>query len=111
MIQMAPRTPKGLLDEAKIHAAFQLSLLLKGIFALSELVAGIGTYFVTQQFLVDLVDAITKAELTEDLRDFFANHLLETAQKLSVSERHFAAFYLEDGDKSIEDLDRDILTF
>lgn len=81
-------------EERKVHLAFEISLLLKGAFALAEIVGGIAVYFVTRQFLLDLVNAATQEELTEDPRDFIANHLLLGAQSLSIGARHFAAFYL-----------------
>ena len=85
---------KKLFDAKNIHVAFEMSLILKGMFALAEIVAGIFAYFITTQFLLDLVQAVTRTELTEDPRDFVANYLLHAAQGLSVSSQHFAAFYL-----------------
>ena len=70
------------------------SLTLKGAFALAEIAASIFAYVVTTQFLLDLVHAVTRTELTEDPRDFVANYLLHAAQDMSVSSQHFAAFYL-----------------
>jgi uncharacterized membrane protein len=83
-----------LFDEKNVHAAFEISLVLKGAFSLGEIVAGAFTYFVTQQFLHDLANAITRTELTEDPHDFIANYLLQGAQNLSISSQHFAALYL-----------------
>lgn len=77
-----------------MHAAFEVSLVLKGAFALAEMLAGLLTYLVTPQFVLDLVQTITRTELTEDARDFVARHLLHAAQDISVSSQHFAAFYL-----------------
>ncbi len=85
---------KKLLDEKNVHVAFEISLALKGAFALVEIVAGIFAYFVTRQFLLDVMHAITQTELTEDPRDFVANYLLHAAQGLSVSSQYFTAFYL-----------------
>jgi uncharacterized membrane protein len=84
----------GVLDEGNIHLAFEVSLVLKGVFAVAEIVAGIGVYFVTQQFVFKIVERITREELLEDPRDWVATHLFQAAQHLSVSGRHFAAFYL-----------------
>lgn len=81
-------------DEKNVHVAFEISLTIKGAFALAEIVAGIFAYVVTTQFVLDFVDAITRTELTEDHQDFVANYLLHAAQGLSVSSKHFAAFYL-----------------
>lgn len=88
------RDAKKSFDERKVHLVFEISLLLKGAFALAEIVGGIVAYFVTRQFLLDLVNVVTQEELIEDPRDFIANHLLVGAQNLSIGGRHFAAFYL-----------------
>ena len=85
---------KKLFSENNVHVAFEISLTLKGVFALAEIAAGIFAYFVTTQFLLDLVQAITRTELMEDPRDFVANYLLHAAQGLSVSSQHFTAYYL-----------------
>lgn len=85
---------KKLFDEKNVHLAFEISLMLKGVFALAEIAVGIFAYVVTRQFLLDMVHAITRTELTEDPRDFVANYLLHAAQSLSVSSQHFTAFYL-----------------
>ena len=85
---------KKLLDEKNVHVAFEISLALKGAFAVAEIAASIFAYVVTKQFLLDLVRAITWMELSEDPRDFVANYLIHTAQNLSVSSQNFAAFYL-----------------
>lgn len=85
---------KKLFDEKSVHFAFEISLIFKGAFALAEIASSIFAYFVTTQFLLDLVNVITRTELTEDPRDFIANYLLHAAQGLSVSSQQFAAFYL-----------------
>lgn len=85
---------KKLLDEKNVHVVFEISLMIKAVFALAEIATGIFAYFVTRQFLLDLVHAITQTEFTEDPRDFVANYLLHAAQGLSVSSQHFTAFYL-----------------
>ena len=85
---------KQLLDKANVHAAFRMSLVLKGAIALTEVAAGFLAYLVTPQFVLNLVQTITRTELTEDPRDFVANQLLHAAQGMSVSGQRFAAFYL-----------------
>jgi uncharacterized membrane protein len=85
---------KTMLDEKSVHATFAISLILKGAFALAEIVASILAYIVTGEVLVDVVRAITQTELTEDPRDVLANYLLQGAQHLSVSDQHFTALYL-----------------
>jgi uncharacterized membrane protein len=46
---------KQLVNEKSIHIAFEVSLLLKGLFALLEIIGGILAYFVTEEFLFELV--------------------------------------------------------
>lgn len=83
-----------LFDEKRIHLIFEISLLLKGAFAFFEIVGGILTYFVTQQFLLAIVGFMTQEELSEDPRDVIANYLLHATQNLSVGAQHFTALYL-----------------
>ena len=81
-------------DEKNIHLVFEVSLILKGILALFEIIGGILVYFVSQHFLLHVVLAITQDELAEDPKDFIAHYLIQSAQSFSVSSQHFAAFFL-----------------
>ena len=80
--------------EKNIHLVFEVSLWLKGVFALLEIVAGIATYFVPQQLLLSLVQWVTKDEFAEDPHDLVANYLLHSVQNLSIGAQDFAAIYL-----------------
>ena len=86
--------PATSLLQKNAHAAFVISLAFEGAFSLAEIAAGMFAYFVTQRFLLDLVQVITQTELTEDPRDFVAHYLLQAAQGLSVSGQRFTALYL-----------------
>ena len=81
-------------DAKSVHVAFEVGLAFKGAFALGEIAAGICAYVATRRFLLEFARDATKAELTEDHRDFVATHLLNAARHLSVSSQHFAAVYL-----------------
>jgi uncharacterized membrane protein len=83
-----------LLAEKNIHLVFETSLIFKGLFALLETIGGIAAYWFSQHALLDLVHAITQAELAEDPRDLVANYLLNLVQNLSISTQHFTAFFL-----------------
>lgn len=83
-----------IINEKRIYLLFEVSLWLKGLFALSEIVAGIATYFVSQQFLLSLVLWVTKDEFVEDPHDLIANFLLHSVQNLSIGTQRFTAFYL-----------------
>jgi len=81
-------------DEKTFRRLFRVSLFLKAAFSLSEIVGGVLAYFISQQYLLHLVTMFTQEELTEDPRDFVAHFLVQSAQQMSVSAQHFAAFYL-----------------
>src|SRR5258706_432885 len=82
------------IDEQKLHLAFEISLVLKGIFALLEIAGGLLAYLITQQFLLRIVLPITQEEITEDPNDLIAGLLLQAARDFSVSSQQFTAFYL-----------------
>lgn len=82
------------IDEKKLHLAFEIGLILKGIFALMEIAGGILAYFITQQFLLKIVLAVTHDELMQDPDDLAAGFLLQTARDFSLSTQQFTAFYL-----------------
>jgi len=81
-------------EERNLHLAFQISLIAKGVFALLEIVGGIAAYFVSQQFLLSLILAVTRDELTEDPGDFVVRYLLQTAHDFSLSTQYFTSIYL-----------------
>jgi uncharacterized membrane protein len=77
-----------------IRLAFRVGLLIKGVFALVEITGGALAYFVSQEFLLSVITAITQDELVEDPNDFVANHLLHFVQQFSISTQYFTAVYL-----------------
>ena len=79
-------------DEKTFRRLFRVSLFLKAAFSLSAIVGGVLAYFISQQYLLHLVTTFTQEELTEDPRDFVAHFLVQSAQQMSVSAQHFAAF-------------------
>ncbi|MHB8453991.1 MAG: DUF2127 domain-containing protein [Acidiferrobacterales bacterium] len=83
-----------LFEEKNLRRVFEITLILKGIFALLEIFGGLLAYFITQQFLLRLVIALTQDELTEDPRDFVAHFLIRSAQDFSISSQHFTSLYL-----------------
>lgn len=76
------------------HRIFQVSLLFKGAFAATEILAGISAFFVTQQFLFKLVERLMQQELLDDRRDLIASYLLTSVDHFSLSTRNFTAAYL-----------------
>jgi uncharacterized membrane protein len=88
------RDEPSLWNEKNIHLVFELSLWLKGAFAVLEILAGVGAYFITQELLLSVVRWVTQEEFAEDPHDFIANTLLQSAQHFSIGAQNFAAIYL-----------------
>jgi uncharacterized membrane protein len=80
--------------EQRLHYFFEITLLLKAIFAVAEIVAAVGVYVVPLDTIADLVGAVTQTELARHPHDIVAAHLADWAQNLSVGTKHFVAFYL-----------------
>jgi uncharacterized membrane protein len=84
----------ALLEEKRIHKAFQISVFLKGGHAALELVGGVGLAFVSAGTITNLIVSLVQEELKDDPHDIIANYLFTFAQQLSVKTKTFAALYL-----------------
>lgn len=91
MMRDRPHAPPS---ERRIHRLFELSVLLKGLHALVELIGGIALYFFSTSILVALMNRLAASELIEDPGDFAARHLQQFAASFSVDAHHFYAVYL-----------------
>lgn len=80
--------------EQRLHRFFEITLLLKAVFAAGEIVAAIGVYIIPLHVIADVVGAVTHAELAAHPHDLVAAHLADWARNLSVGTQHFVAFYL-----------------
>jgi uncharacterized membrane protein len=77
-----------------LHQALKISLWFKSLFAVTELAGGLAFYFISRNFIAQVVYIVTQNELSEDPKDFVANALIDFSQNLHLSTQHFAAFYL-----------------
>ena len=73
---------------------FRISVVLKGLDALLELVGGIALWVVSPGFMIRLVHLLTQDEIAEDPHDLVANLLRHSVTRLSLSSEHFMAIYL-----------------
>jgi uncharacterized membrane protein len=81
-------------NERRVRAVFQLSVLLKGAHATLECVSGLVLAFVSTTAVTDFVSALTQHELAARPRDAVARWLFAQAQDFSIETKHFYAFYL-----------------
>lgn len=73
---------------------FLVSVWLKGLDGLLELIGGTALFSVSPAFILNVVRVITQDEIAEDPRDVVANVLRDAAARLSFATEHFMAIYL-----------------
>ena len=77
-----------------LHESFLVSIALKGLGALAEVIAGIVLLKLSAAAINRMVMAFIATELSEDRHDFIATHLREYLVKFGASGKHFASWYL-----------------
>lgn len=74
--------------------AFRISLWLKGLDGLLEIIGGILLLVITPDQIDRLARWLTQGELSEDPHDFIATHILKTAHHITGASLTFGAIYL-----------------
>ena len=77
-----------------LDRTFSVSLILKGLDGVLELVGGVLLLLVSPQQIGDIARFVTQHELGEDPNDVIANALLHLTTSLSLSASLFGAVYL-----------------
>ncbi len=80
------------MEEKKISKIFTISVLLKAINAVLEIIAGILFFFTGA--ITNIISYLARAELIEDPSDFLANKIQHYLPYLSEHTQLFTAFYL-----------------
>jgi uncharacterized membrane protein len=88
---MAPDQDRA---ESGLDRTFRISISLKGLDGLLEIVGGVILLFVAPATLQSWARTLTGHELAQDPHDFIANHLLHSASQLSRSTTLYGAVYL-----------------
>ena len=82
------------MQERRIHQVFAVSVSLKGLHAIFEIVSGIALYLTSTETILGWINRVTADELSQDPNDWVATHLLQFGRTFSVAEHDFFAFYL-----------------
>ena len=77
-----------------LDRTFRITVALKGLDGLLEVVGGIALLFVSPSSINGIVRALTAHELAQDPNDFVARHLLHSASQLSRATTVYGAIYL-----------------
>lgn len=75
------------IKEANVHRLFEITLLLKALHSLLEIVSGAVLGAMSTDTVLKIAKFVTQSELLEDPNDLIANYLLQVAQDLSVSSK------------------------
>jgi uncharacterized membrane protein len=82
-------------DRARLRELlFRLSVLLKGLDAILEIVGALALWLISPGFIASAVHFLTQDEIAEDPHDLIANWLRHAAARFSLSSEHFMAIYL-----------------
>jgi uncharacterized membrane protein len=82
------------MQEKRIHQIFAVSVSLKGLHALIEVIGGIALYLTSTATIIGWINRLSRGELTEDPHDWIATHVAKFGETFSVQQHHFYAFYL-----------------
>jgi uncharacterized membrane protein len=80
--------------EGWISRVFRVSVALKGIDGLLEIIGGVLLFLIPPRNINGLARVLTQHELNQDPTDFIATHLRDGAASLTGPATLFAAFYL-----------------
>lgn len=85
---------EAVLRRGSREVLFLVSVWLKGLDGLLELIGGIALFSVSPAFILHIVRLLTQDEIAEDPRDLIANALRHAAGHLTFATEHFMAMYL-----------------
>ena len=81
-------------NEREVRFFFRLSVFLKGVDAVLEIIGGVLAFIVSPTTVVWLVDIFTRRELIEDSHDKIVGLLRQAAEHYSITGSTFLALYL-----------------
>jgi uncharacterized membrane protein len=77
-----------------LHAGFEIGILLKGIYAVFEVVSGVLLWLVKPTTVTSWVQRLTESELIEDPNDLLANLIVRLSGHYTVGSQQFGVYYL-----------------
>ncbi len=81
-------------EEGRIRVYFRVSVLLKGIISLAEVLAGIVVIFIPLSAITDFIVHYGQQELMEEPGDFIATHLIQLSHEFAIPGGAFLSLYL-----------------
>jgi uncharacterized membrane protein len=84
-------------NEKQIYRAFELTIILKGLHGIIEILGGLLFLVISKDFVLTVAMRLTEDELADDPNDFVANFLLHSAQNFMHSKTFAALFLISHG--------------
>lgn len=84
---------KKIFSKENIDITFEVSLFIRGVHAILEIISGILIFFVTKAFLIYTILSFTQEEIIEDPKDLIANLFITLTNNISINAKYFLAFY------------------
>ena len=81
------------MKDKRAHQLFLAGILLKGFFAVLEVICGVSLFFITMGTIQHLIDAMSLSALFENPNDFFAASLMDFMHHFTASSKIFLGFY------------------
>lgn len=81
-------------EEKIIADIFTISVIIKGIDGVLEIIGGVIFYFISPKLINNLVSWLTWHELSEDPKDLFANWMIQLSNDLALGSHLFGTLYL-----------------
>jgi uncharacterized membrane protein len=82
------------MQEKRIHQVFAVSVSLKGLHALLEIILGAALYLTSAEKIAGSISDWSNRQIALERNDWIATHLLRFAESFSVEKHDFYAFYL-----------------
>lgn len=83
-----------MIKKETIHKFFKTGIFLKALNAIFEIIGGVLFLVISLEKINYFIFFITQGELSEDPKDFVANHLINFFQSLSINSQLFGSVYL-----------------
>jgi uncharacterized membrane protein len=77
-----------------LHGLFEASLVIKGLLASAEAIAGLGLLLTPNLTILTLVNWLTHYEIAQDPQDQMAQWFRHAAEAFPIQTQHFYAVYL-----------------
>lgn len=85
---------KGNTNSSILHKSFEISILIKAIDSILEILGGISLIFLSPVRLNKIIVILTQHELSEDPRDIIANSMIKLGSRFTINTQYFGVLYL-----------------